>query len=124
MDHEDFFSKNFTDVTSPLFAETNVNKIYHLAKSDSLSHPISIASIHKLKSEVEAISKLKERHILKGEKRKISHRSWISHGPRNLLIADLFFKEIALFILKQSTQNSLSLYGPFFKIDFFKIPTK
>ena len=91
MDHEDFFSKNFTDVTSPLFAETNVNKIYHLAKSDSLSHPISIASIHKLKSEVEAISKLKERHILKGEKRKISHRSWISHGPRHLLIADLAF---------------------------------
>ena len=65
MDHEEFFS-NFTDENSPFFAETNVNKIYHLAKANSLSHPISIAKIHKLKSEVEAISKLKEKYLLKG----------------------------------------------------------
>ena len=115
MQQEEFFSENFTNLNSPLFAESNVNKIYHEAKKNSLTDPISIASIHQLKSQVEALSKLKEIRLLRGAKRKISTRSWTSHGPRHLLIADLAF----LKKLNTSTSGNQSHRTLFLCMDHF-----
>ena len=56
MDNEEFLLKNFSDLSSPLFGEININRIYQQAKTKSLTEPTSIAAIKKLQSKVESLS--------------------------------------------------------------------
>lgn len=83
--------KDFSNINSPLFGETNINKVYHDLKKKSITEPATIASIQELQSRVEAISKMKQRYLIRNEKRKYSYRKWLSFGPRHLLISDLAF---------------------------------
>ena len=91
MDNEEFLLHNFSDINSPLFGDTNINRVYHEAKSKSLTEPTTLASIKQLQSKVESLSKMKERYILRGRRRHYSHRPWLSFGPRHLLLSDLAF---------------------------------
>ena len=45
MDNEEFLLHNFSDINSPLFGDTNINRVYHEAKSKSLTEPTTLASI-------------------------------------------------------------------------------
>ena len=69
MNNEEFLLNNFVDINSPLFGDTNINRIYHEAKQKSLTEPTSLAEIHQLQSKIESISKMKERRILRGNMR-------------------------------------------------------
>ena len=91
MENEFDFPRDFFDINSPIFGETNVHKIYQEAKKKTTLEPASIASIKELQSRVEAISKMRERRQLKGLRRKISNRSWLSWAPRHLIVSDLAY---------------------------------
>ena len=91
MDNEQFLINSFTDINSPLFGDTNINRIYQEAKSKTLTEPTSIAAIKKLQSKVESLSKMKQKYLIGNSRRKYSYRPWLSFGPRHLLVADLCF---------------------------------
>ena len=110
MENENNILPGFFDINSPLFAETNIHKVYRLAKQKSISDPASIAEIKQLQSRIEAVSKMKERRITRGLKRKISTRPWLSWSPRNLILSDLaFLRRVNVPIGEKNTHRVLFL---------------
>ena len=91
MDNEEFLLKNFSDLSSPLFGEININRIYQQAKTKSLTEPTSIAAIKKLQSKVESLSKMRQKYLIGNSRRKYSFRPWLSFAPRHLIVSDLCY---------------------------------
>ena len=91
MENPQGFLNAFLDSDSELFMNTDINKVYKLAKKSATLFPATYQSIKDLQNQLEAVSKLKERRQLSGRKRKISTRIWITHSEKHCLISDLGF---------------------------------
>ena len=91
MENPQIFIDHFLDSDSNLFMNTNINQIYKEAKKSAILHPATYQDISDLQSQIESISRLKEQRELKGLKRKLSSRIWITHSERHCLISDLAF---------------------------------
>ena len=76
-------SKNYMNIDFPSIART-INK-------DSIDHPITPEEAIDVSRSLSFLSKLKERRLLRGKKRKDSHRMWVTHSPCHLILADLAF---------------------------------
>ena len=91
MENPQLFIDHFLDSDSSLFMNTNINQVYKEAKKSAILHPASHQDISDLQLQLESISRLKEQRELKGLKRKISSRIWVTHSERHCLISDIAF---------------------------------
>lgn len=62
----------YRDPNSGLFLETATNKIYDKVKNDSRFYHVDRSDIERYKRSLEALSKNRERRVLKGNKRHLS----------------------------------------------------
>ena len=84
-------TKDFTNPVSKNFMNIDFPSIARTINQDSLEHPITPEEAIDVSRSLSFLSKLKERRMLRGKKRKDSHRMWVTHGPNHLLLADLAF---------------------------------
>ena len=87
----EIFQDQYLNPNSAIFLERN-NKIIKtfLEKNKTLT-PLKTKDIIEYKQQLYHLSKDREIRLLKGRKRQISHRSWLSFGPNNILLADITF---------------------------------
>lgn len=89
-DLQNFYSV-YRDPQSAIFVDKDTERIHREAKSDALLNPIKYSDIEKYKHTLTTLSKDKERRVLRGRKRVLSFRRWITYGENNILCADTAF---------------------------------
>ena len=89
-DLQNFYSL-YRDPQSGIFVNKNTEHIYKEAKSDALLNPIKHSDIEKYKVSLSTLSRDRERRILRGRKRVLSYRRWLTYGENNILCADSAF---------------------------------
>lgn len=81
----------FTNPESASYMNFDFPQIARLLNKDARNYPISIDQAQRISRNLSFISKMKERRILRGKKRKDSQRMWISYSPNSIILADLAF---------------------------------
>ena len=76
----------YRNPNSPLFLQSDTNRIYETIKSDAQIDPISRREISDFKASVETLSRDFEARTLRSRARYTSHRQWISFSPLSILL--------------------------------------
>ena len=84
METDDLYTKN----SNALYLHPNTSRILKEIRLDSSLSHISLNEIKKFQQALTEESKYKEFKILRGKKRYLSHRQWISFSPGNLTITN------------------------------------
>lgn len=82
--------KLYKDPTSKLFLDSSTQRIYEAAKKDARLLPIDRKDIIRYKLSLESLSRNRQRRYIGSKKRHDSYRSWIVHGPKNILCGRFF----------------------------------
>lgn len=89
-DLQDFYSL-YRDPQSDIFVDKNTERIFQKAKTDAILNPIKHSDIEKYKLSLSTLSRDHERRVLRGRKRVLSFRKWLTYGENNILCADTAF---------------------------------
>ena len=79
------YNKLYKDPTSSVFLDSSLERIYQAAKRDARLVPIDRSTILRYKLSLETLSRNRQRRAIGTKKRHLSFRSWIVHGPKNIL---------------------------------------
>ena len=71
----------YTNSQNAIFLDPNTSSILREIRSDAALSHISLKDIKKFQKALTEESKYKEFKILRGKKRYLSHRQWISFSP-------------------------------------------
>ena len=79
------YNQFYKDPSSGVFLDNSQERIYQAAKRDARLAPIDRKTIERYKLSLELLSRNRQRRYLGSKKRHNSFRSWIVHGPKNIL---------------------------------------
>lgn len=89
-DLQNFYSL-YRDPQSDIFVDKDTERIFQKAKKEAILNPIKRSDIQKYKLSLSTLSRDKERRILRGRRRVLSYRKWLTYGENNILCADTAF---------------------------------
>ena len=69
----------------------NLDLLFKNLKKDTNKYPANINDILQLQSSLETESRIKEIRTLRGKKRKISTRPYITHSPQHIILGEKSF---------------------------------
>ena len=82
------YNQLYKDPKSGLFLDNSTQRIYNAAKEDARLAPIDKKTIERYKLSLETLSRNRQRRYLGSRKRHKSFRSWVVHGPKNILCGE------------------------------------
>ena len=77
-----------TDISSTSTYPFNINSLVEHVTNDTNLYPANIEDILQLKSTIETESRIKEIRTLRGKKRKISCRPYVTYSPQHILLGN------------------------------------
>ena len=81
----------FLNADSDLFLQTDSQALYDAAKNDSTLHPVTRDEIQYFKNSLEIASRSFQKRLLKGRKRSLNFKSYLSFAPRSILAGNICF---------------------------------
>lgn len=78
------FQEDYLNPNSQIFLERNNSRIKKFMKQNAGFPLLRIKDIIEYKRKLTHLSKNVERKILRGRKRQLSHRPWLTFGPNNI----------------------------------------
>ena len=79
----------YNDPENPLHLDLSAKRIIEKLSTDG--SPVTASEIQQFKSSLEYYSMARERRLLRGKKRYLSFRPWVSFSPQSILALDLCF---------------------------------
>ena len=79
------YNKFYKDPSSGVFLDNSTNRIYQTARQDASLVPIDRKTIERYRLSLEVLSRDRQRRYLPSKIRYKSWRSWVVHGPKNIL---------------------------------------
>ena len=110
-----FLLKKYLDPSSSIHLELNRSHIFRAIKNDAIARPASTATIKHFQESLSYFSRQKERYMLRGKKRHLNYRQYLSFAPETILCADLAFLHHLSPLSKSKSKTVLCLLDLFSK---------
>ena len=79
------YNRFYRDPSSGVFLDNSTNRIYQAARQDGSLVPIDKKTIDRYRLSLEVLSRDRQRRYLPSKVRYKSWRSWVVHGPKNII---------------------------------------